>query len=82
MKQAPTRAKGTRPSITKTAGAMRLPHERDETSGEPARPTRVMRTAHDDLKQGRVDTDERGTKAKRAFDEAANHPRKNVRGRS
>jgi len=41
-----------------------------------------MRTAHDDLKQGRVDTDERGTKAKRAFDEAANHPRKNVRGRS
>jgi len=81
MKQPPSRAKGRRHDVRKTPGAMPLPHERDESSGDPARPTRVMQTAHDDLKQGRVDTDDRGTRAKRAFDQASSHPRKNARSR-
>lgn len=39
----------------------RLPHERDESAQAMAPPTRPMRLAADDLAEGRVDTDCRGS---------------------
>lgn len=49
----------------------KLPHERDQSSDQPtARPTRVMKRAHDDVSTGKRDTDERGVKAGRAFEQA------------
>ena len=51
--------------------AMRLPHEQDESSRQPpAAPSRAIRMAKEDLDNGRVDTDERGVKAARAFERA------------
>jgi hypothetical protein len=48
---------------------MRLPHEHDESSRQTGTPPRrVIKRAHQDLTTGRVDTDERGLKAARAFD--------------
>jgi hypothetical protein len=38
-----------------------LPHERDEHAGEEALPTRPMRLAAEDVAEGRVDTDCRGS---------------------
>lgn len=47
---------------------MRLPHEQDESSRQSAqRPARVMRAAHDDVAQGKVDTDVRGDASRDAF---------------
>jgi hypothetical protein len=40
-----------------------LPHERDERTGHPAIPTLPMRLAAEDLAEGRVDTDCRGSSA-------------------
>jgi hypothetical protein len=52
-----------------------LPHERDQSSEQPpARRTRVLKTAHQDVEQGRVDTDQRGVEALRAFNDAARNP--------
>jgi hypothetical protein len=53
------------------SGAPRLPHERDESadsqpSGEPSG-KRVGQAAHDDVEQGRVDTD-KGPAMDRAYD--------------
>lgn len=49
----------------------KLPHERDQSSDQPAaRPSRVMKRAHDDVNTGKRDTDERGVKAGRAFEQA------------
>jgi hypothetical protein len=46
----------------------RLPHERDQSTRQPATPpTRVMKRAHDDVQRGLVDTDTRGDNARRAF---------------
>ena len=43
-------------------GAKRLPHERDESpDGQDKRPRGVIEQAADDLAQGLVDTDLRGT---------------------
>ena len=39
----------------------RLPHERDEHADRAQAPTKPMRLAHEDLEQGRVDTDCRGS---------------------
>lgn len=50
-------------------GTMRLPHEQDESTRHAIPPaTRVMETAHDDVEAGLVDTDPRGTEARKAFD--------------
>ena len=58
------------PDTDVTAGdRMRLPHEHDESSGQTSAPPRtVIKRAHRDLTTGRVDTDERGLKAVRAFE--------------
>jgi len=50
--------------------AKRLPHERDESNEREAAPRRVTKQAHDDLKDGLVDTDERGVEAARSFSRA------------
>lgn len=56
--------------------ALRLPHERDESSDEQSRgPTGVMHRAHDDVRAGRVDTDARGDKASEAFERASSNDR-------
>jgi len=48
---------------------MRLPHEHDESSTQTGTPPRrVIKRAHGDLTTGRADTDERGLKAVRAFE--------------
>lgn len=48
---------------TRNDGAKRLPHERDESPEGQDRPPRgVMKQAADDLAQGLVDTDLRGTR--------------------
>lgn len=56
--------------------ALRLPHERDESSDQQSRgPTGVMHQAHDDVRAGRVDTDARGDKASEAFESATSSDR-------
>jgi hypothetical protein len=53
---------GARPATDGTPEPMpRLPHERDEHAEAPKAPTRPMRLAHEDLEEGRVDTDCRGS---------------------
>jgi len=53
---------GARPATDGGEAPMpRLPHERDERAGAQKAPTDVIRQAHDDLAQGRVDTDCRGS---------------------
>ena len=50
--------------------AIRLPHERDLSSDQPATPPRrVIKRAHRDVEAGLVDTDERGVKARDAFEQ-------------
>ncbi len=54
------------PDMTKHGGKAKLPHERDETPDDKARPRKVMKQALRDLQQGQVDTDlhgERGVEA-------------------
>ena len=54
---------GARPAAD-AGGALtlpRLPHERDEHVNKAKPPTRPMRLAHEDLEEGRVDTDCRGS---------------------
>ena len=46
---------------------MKLPHERDESTHGPAKPTAVTEQAAQDVEQGRVDTDRYG-EAGRHFD--------------
>jgi hypothetical protein len=54
---------------------VRLPYEHDESSDEPAgAPHRVMKAAHRDVATGKTDTDDRGTKATRAFNNAFRTP--------
>jgi hypothetical protein len=51
--------------------AKRLPHERDESNDpQEVAPRRVTKQAHDDLKDGLVDTDERGVEAAPSFTRA------------
>ena len=53
---------GARPATDGGEAPMpRLPHERDEVAGAAQAPTQVMQRAHDDLEEGRVDTDCRGS---------------------
>ncbi|MFZ6719777.1 hypothetical protein [Undibacterium sp. Ji49W] len=54
------------PDMLKPGGKIMLPHERDETTDDGARPRKVMKQALRDLQQGLVDTDmhgERGVEA-------------------
>jgi hypothetical protein len=56
---------------------MRLPHEQDESSRHRAQPApRVMKTAHDDVAEGLVDTDQRGNAARAAFEKKEQEDRK------
>jgi hypothetical protein len=53
---------GARPATDGGEAPMpRLPHERDERANAAKEPTQVMQQAHDDLEEGRVDTDCRGS---------------------
>ena len=45
---------------TKRYSRMKLPHERDESTHGPAKPTAVTEQAAQDVEQGRVDTDRYG----------------------
>jgi hypothetical protein len=66
--RSPKKAQRRRRVVEAAQPEMPLPHERDETSAQPAaRPTRVVKTAHRDVKQGLQDTDPRGVEALRAF---------------
>lgn len=58
--------------MPRSDSTMRLPHEQDESSRQSAqRPARVMRVAHDDVAQGKVDTDVRGNASREAFNAPA-----------
>ena len=53
---------GARPATDGVAAPMpRLPHERDEHADGMQGPTPRIERAHDDLEEGRVDTDCRGS---------------------
>jgi hypothetical protein len=57
--------------------APRLPHERDESSDSHAEaaPRPLIRKAHDDIEQGRVDTD-RGTPMNETYERQKEAPKK------
>ena len=58
----PLSDQGARPATDGGEAPMpRLPHERDEQANAGQAPTQVMQLAHDDLEEGRVDTDCRGS---------------------
>ena len=59
---APSPDQGARPATDDGASPIpRLPHERDEHVNAAKAPTLPMRLAHEDVEEGRVDTDCRGS---------------------
>lgn len=56
------RAPGSAPAADETQDHLELPHESDQSTHTTAQePDPAMRQAHQDLKQGQVDTDMRAT---------------------